>query len=110
MIADDHWSEDNRDIYAFWPRLSSTSVDNNEQASSWWLRNGRFLRLKSLEVGYTLPEKILSKCGLSNLRLYFNASNLFVLSKFKMWDPEMAGKGLGYPIQRVFNVGLMIGI
>ena len=110
VIADDHWSEDNRDIYAFWPRLSSTSVDNNEQASSWWLRNGRFLRLKSLEVGYTLPEKILSKCGLSNLRLYFNASNLFVLSKFKMWDPEMAGKGLGYPIQRVFNVGLMIGI
>lgn len=109
-IAEDHWSEDNRDIYAFWPRLSSTKVDNNDKGSSWWLRNGRYLRLKSLEVGYTIPEKTLAKWGLSNLRLYFNASNLFVLSKFKMWDPEMAGNGLGYPLQRVFNVGLMIGI
>lgn len=110
VIAEDHWSEDNRDIYAFWPRLAPTIIDNNNRGSSWWLRNGRFLRLKSLEVGYTVPEKALAKCGLRNLRLYLNASNLFVISKFKMWDPEMAGNGLGYPIQRVFNIGLMIGI
>ena len=110
VIAEDHWSEDNRDIYAFWPRLASKIIDNNNRGSSWWLRNGRFLRLKSLEVGYTIPEKLFTKCGLRNLRLYLNASNLFVISKFKMWDPEMAGNGLGYPIQRVFNIGLMIGI
>lgn len=110
VIAEDHWSEDNRDIYAFWPRLSPVQVENNNKTSTWWLRNGSFLRLKSVEVGYTLPTKILSKWRMSNLRLYFNASNLFAWSKFKMWDPEMGGNGIGYPVQRVFNIGLTIGI
>lgn len=110
VIADDHWSEDNRNIYAFWPRLSSRIVDNNNIASSWWLRNGSFLRLKSLEVGYTIPTKVLRSWGLKNLRIYLNASNLFVISKFKMWDPEMGGNGIGYPLQRVYNIGLSIGI
>ncbi|WP_156032920.1 TonB-dependent receptor [Prevotella sp. 10(H)] len=109
-IADDHWSEDNRNLYAFWPRLSLDGVGNNNQTSTWWMRNGSFLRLKTLEVGYTMPEKFVRKIGISDFRLYLNASNLFVLSNFKMWDPEMGGNGLGYPLQRVYNIGISFGI
>lgn len=110
VIANDHWSEDNRNIYAFWPRLSDTWVENNNQSSTWWMRNGAFLRLKSIELGYNVPETALKKIGLSNLRIYLNGTNLFSVSKFKMWDPEMGGNGLGYPVQRVYNIGIMLGI
>lgn len=104
--ADDHWSEDNRKLDALWPRLADDVVPNNTVNSTWWLRNGSFLRLKKLEVGYTLPVKWTRKVKMDKARIYFNATNLFVLSDFKMWDPEMAGNGLGYPLQRVFNLGL----
>ena len=104
--ADDHWSEDNRRLDALWPRLADDVVPNNTVNSTWWLRNGSFLRLKKLEVGYTLPVKWTRKVKMDKARIYFNATNLFVLSDFKMWDPEMAGNGLGYPLQRVFNLGL----
>jgi hypothetical protein len=108
-IADDHWSEDYRNIYAFWPRLSDKQIENNNQNSTWWMRNGAFLRLKSVELGYNMPEHFLKKFGVDNLRIYLNAANLFAISKFKMWDPEMGGDGLGYPIQQVYNIGIMIG-
>jgi hypothetical protein len=108
LIADDHWSEDNRNIYAFWPRLSNSTVLNNQWTSTWWMRNGSFLRLKNVEVAYNLPGAFLSKLHLKNSRLYLNASNLFVLSRFDMWDPEMGGNGLGYPVQRVVNAGISV--
>lgn len=105
--ADSHWSEDNRDVYALWPRLSVTSIENNTQRSTWFLRDGSFLRLKQLELGYTFSHIIKGNKS-SNLRLYASATNLLCWSKFKLWDPEMASDGLGYPIQRVFNVGLSV--
>ena len=106
--ADSHWSEDNRDLYALWPRLSATINSNNTQTSTWFMRNGSFLRLKQLEVGYTMPGKWLDKIHLNTLRFYANASNLFTFSSFKMWDVEMAGNGMGYPLQRVLNVGVFM--
>ncbi|MCD2425084.1 TonB-dependent receptor [Niabella pedocola] len=108
VIADDHWSEDNRDLYAFWPRLSPNGNSNNEQPSSWWIRNGAFLRMKSAEIGYNIQEKTLKKYHISGLRVYANGSNLFVISAFKLWDPEQGGNGLAYPVQRVFNVGINV--
>ena len=108
FIADSHWSEDNRDIYAAWPRLSDTSVSNNNQVSTWFMRNGSFLRLKQLEFGYTLPQELTRKARIDSLRFYLSGSNLLCFSKFKLWDPEMAGNGLGYPVQRVYNLGLNI--
>jgi len=107
--ADDHWSEENRNMYALWPRLSTSSIgnNNNSQKSTWFMRDGSFLRLKSLEVGYTIPGKMVSRLG-ANIRVYANGTNLLTFSKFKLWDPEMAGNGLGYPIQRVYNVGLTV--
>lgn len=104
--ADSYWSEENQDVYALWPRLSPTSNSNNVATSTWFMRNGAFLRLKQLEFGYTIPNRITEKIGMNNLRFYVSGSNLLLFSKFKMWDVEMAGEGLGYPIQRVINLGL----
>lgn len=108
VIARDHWSEENRNIYAFWPRLGNEVSLNNTQCSTWWMQDGSFLRLKSLEIGYSFPENWIRKCGLNMARVYLNGTNLLTFSKFKLWDPEMGSNGLGYPIQRVFNIGLNI--
>ncbi|MDA3853384.1 MAG: SusC/RagA family TonB-linked outer membrane protein, partial [Bacteroidales bacterium] len=106
IIADNHWSDYNPDPYAFWPRLSTETIDNNQQTSTWWLRDGRFLRLKSMELGYTLPKSVEEKLRIKDIRFYVSGNNLFYISKFKLWDPEMGGNGLGYPPQRVINMGL----
>ncbi|WP_316839510.1 TonB-dependent receptor [Pedobacter gandavensis] len=108
VIAEDHWSEDNNNLYAFWPRLSSTENVNNSQPSNWWMRNGAFLRLKTVEIGYNLRATALKRLHLGGLRLYANGSNLFLLSGFKLWDPEQGGNGLGYPLQKVFNIGVNV--
>ncbi len=108
VYADSHWSEDNRDLYAVWPRLSETDIENNQQQSTWFMRDGSFLRLKSVEFGYTLSHGITQKAGITNLRLYFSGTNLLTFSKFKLWDPEMGGDGLGYPVQKVFNLGIQL--
>ncbi len=109
IIADDHWNPNNPVSHAFWPRLSATLNQNNShQNSTWWLRNGRFLRLKTLEVGYTLPNNWFGGMPFSMVRVYFTGQNLFNISDFKLWDPEMGGNGLAYPLQRVYNLGLNV--
>ena len=106
---DSHWSEDNRDVYALWPRFSSAYENkNNSAVSTWWMRDGSFLRLKQLEIGYTLPYKWTKKLRMDNLRVYFQGNNLLCWSRFNLWDPELAGEGLNYPIQRTFNIGLHV--
>ena len=104
--ANDHWSENDRNLYAAWPRLSDQLIDNNNRNSTWWLRDGSFLRLKSLEIGYSMNEELIQKAKLESARLYISTTNLFTISKFKIWDVEMGGNGLGYPIQRGINLGL----
>jgi TonB-linked SusC/RagA family outer membrane protein len=108
-IAESHWSEENQDLHALWPRLDSRFNDNNSQTSNWWLRNGAFVRLKTVELGYTLPSKLLRRMHFTNFRIYANGQNLFAISKFKLWDPEMGGNGLGYPVQAVYNFGINFG-
>lgn len=111
-FADNHWSEENQNLYALYPRLgtSSAAIANNLQPSTWWLRDASFIRLKSLEIGYTLPSSISKSLRISNCRLYFNGLNLITWSPFKMWDPELGGNGFSYPIQKVFNVGLNVNL
>lgn len=109
IIAEDHWSETNPNVHAFWPRLSTDPLDNNIQQSSWWLRDGSFLRLKSLEAGYS--PKWANRLGLKQgSRIYVSTVNLFVLSSFKLWDPEMGRTGLGYPPNKRYNVGIQISL
>ncbi|TKG88766.1 TonB-dependent receptor [Puteibacter caeruleilacunae] len=108
--ADDHWSENNRNPYALWPRLSYKRNQNNEQKSTWFMHDGAFVRLKNVEIGYSLPTPILKKIKFNKLRVYCSGSNLHTWSNFKLWDPENAGNGLGYPNQRVINLGIQIGL
>jgi len=105
-IAESHWSEDDPDLYAFWPRLSTWNVGPNNATSTWWMRNGNFLRLKSIDAGYNFTN--LSRYRINFARLYFAANNLALWSNFKMWDVEMGGNGLGYPIQSVYSLGLQV--
>lgn len=106
--ADSYWSEDKRNVYALWPRLSPTVSSNNTQTSTWFMRDGTFLRLKQVEIGYTIPKKFQHRLHTSDFRVYVNASNLLNFSKFKLWDVEMGGNGLGYPIQKVVNLGINV--
>ena len=106
--ADSYWSEENRNIYAIWPRLSTIVNSNNEQRSTWFMRDGSFLRLKSVEIGYTIPNRITNKLDIENFRLYASGSNLFTFSKFKLWDVEMGSSGLNYPIQKIMNFGVQV--
>lgn len=124
VYADNHWSQSNQDIYALWPRLSTSFNTNNIPEvrrnganngfdwvrSTYYQRNGNFMRLKQMEIGYTLPKKWKwqDKARLSNIRVYASGTNLLLFSNFKLWDVEMGGNGLGYPLQRVFNLGLNI--
>jgi TonB-linked SusC/RagA family outer membrane protein len=109
-IADSHWSENDRNSYAFWPRLNNNYSENNNYSSTWWLRNGAFMRLKSTELGYNMKSSLAKRWHLNTVRLYLNGTNLLTFSSFKLWDSEMGSSGLGYPIQRVVNIGALIGL
>jgi TonB-linked SusC/RagA family outer membrane protein len=106
IVANDYWTETDPDVHSFWPRLSTETLKNNTQPSSWWMRDGSFLRLKQLELGYSFGE--MEKLKIKNLRGYLSAENVFIITPFKLWDPEMGDNGLGYPIQRRFNVGIQV--
>jgi hypothetical protein len=106
IIARDSWSETNPNVHAFWPRLATYQIDNNTQQSSWWLRDGSFLRLKTMEIGFNVPS--LDFMFMESARIYVSGENLFTFSAFKLWDPEMGGNGLSYPINRRFNLGLQL--
>jgi len=107
-FADNHWSEDNQNLYAQYPRLGVTGnqIENNRQNSTYWMRDGSFLRLKSVEFGYTLPASLTKKISVTKCRIYFNGLNLYTWAPFKLWDPELGGNGFAYPIQKVFNLGI----
>jgi TonB-linked SusC/RagA family outer membrane protein len=109
-IANSYWSESNRNCYALWPRLSTTRVSNNEQPSTWYMRDASFLRFKSLEVGYTFPKKLLRNTFFESIRIYYTGTNLCVFSKFKMWDPELGGAAFNYPIQSSNSFGIQVNI
>lgn len=104
--ADSYWSEDNRDLYALWPRLSERPLNNNTRTNTWFMRDGSFLRLKTVELGYSLPKKWIAPIKFNSVRIYASGTNLAVFSAFKLWDPEMGGNGLAYPLQRVINFGI----
>lgn len=93
-----------------YPRLSMGSggagASNNSQTSTWWLRDGSFLRMKSLEIGYSLPKTLLQKSFIKTLRFYVAGNNLLQFSPFKLWDPEKGSTdGSGYPLNRMFSIG-----
>lgn len=107
----DRWTEDNPDQNAFYPRLSygseTTSNINNFQKSTWWVRNMNFLRLKTLQISYNLPKPWVNKVHLKNAAVYVMGTNLFTLSRFKLWDPELnTDNGASYPNTTSYSVGI----
>ncbi len=100
-IVNSHWSLENQDVHAAYPRLTQAPHGNNTTASSFWLRDASFLKLKNVEIGYRFK----------GFRIYLSGSNVLTFAKFKHWDPEMGGgNGLKYPTQRVINLGINVNI
>lgn len=102
----------NEDPNATYPRLSYGGNANNFRNSTFWLRDGRYFRLKNLDVGYTLPKQIVNKIHFQNIRFYVAASNLFLIyAKFRDWDPEsLQPRGEDYPITKSVTAGVQVSL
>lgn len=101
----DYWTPENPN--ALYPRPWENAHPNNSHASSLYLRDASYLRLKSVDLGYSVPRSVIEKWGVERLRVYFSGANLFLLDKMKMFDPEIENTdGSYYPQQRTLNFGL----
>lgn len=108
-VAQKHWTVENQNANAPYPRLGTTRSNNNVQTSDYWTRDMSFLRLKNAELGYTFPKGWTRKAGIQAFRLYISGTNLLTFSKFKLWDPELdTACGTKYPITRNVSLGLNI--
>lgn len=91
---------------ATYPRLSTGENQNNYQTSSFWQENGAFLKLRSLEVGYTLPVQLVKKLSLDKVRFFLNGTNLFSFDHMDGFtDPETMS---GYPAIRTMSIGVNV--
>ena len=108
-LVENSWTPENTGAY--FPRLSLASSSNNAYSSTRWYRPGDYLRLKTAQLGYTLPERLTRKVGIRKLRIYVEGSNLLTFSHVGKYniDPELPSVNNGYyPQQRVMSVGLNI--
>lgn len=102
----DPWNWENRD--GAWPRLSGS---NNRNTQTFWLDDMSFLRLKNLQVGYTIPNRLLAKVGIESLRIYATGENLYTLTKYRGLDPEKRSHSSdAYPLNKSFSLGINLGI
>ena len=110
ILDGNYWSPKNTDeqnATAKYPRLTRTNRDANFCMSDYWLYNGRYIRLKNLSVGYTLPKAWTTKACMNTVRLYVSGSDLFTISNApKGWDPEVSTEG--YPITTSLIFGVSI--
>ena len=111
-VVGNYWSlGTNEDPNAKYPRLSYGNNSNNYRPSTYWLRNGSYIRLKNVEVGYTIPKQFVNRLHLDRVRLYLMGTNLLTFSSFKLWDPELgSSNGQQYPLSKTVTIGLTVGI
>lgn len=100
----DRWTPEN--VNTSYPRLTLSGSSRNYMTSSFWVQNASYLKMRNLQIGYTIPKNILSHLGVSNLRLYCSIDNLFTISKFKGLDPEMVTTQTMYPLTRNYSFGI----
>lgn len=105
-IALGRWTPETANT-ATYPRLSASNNLNNFQYSSFWQRNGDFIKLRSVELGYSLPKTILNRVKLNNARFFINGTNLFSLDHMDFTDPETI---TGYPAVKTFSLGIRVEI
>ncbi len=103
----DYWTQDNPD--ASYPRLTF-NWPNNEQPSTYWVKSAAYLRLKNLQIGYTIPRKLIAKTSLDYCRIFFSGQNLLTLDNFyDGFDPEAPiGTGSYYPMVKVYSFGVSV--
>ena len=109
----DRWTVDNPDPHAFSPRLSYGADANNYKTSTWWQRDSGYLRLKNVEIGYTLPKRWTSKICIESLRVFFAADNLYFTSAHTGFDPRTAYTGqnaFGFPQAKTFTFGITMNL
>ncbi|SOE19546.1 TonB-linked outer membrane protein, SusC/RagA family [Spirosomataceae bacterium TFI 002] len=106
-IYQNRWTIDNpSDVH---PRIANRSDQYYSNNNTYWLRSSDYIRLKNFEVGYSLPESIGTKIGMSSVRFYFSGQNLFTIDKLKVFDPETTSStGQYYPQSKVLNLGLTV--
>lgn len=104
-LVENSWTPEHTN--AEYPRLRADTNANNAWSSSWWIRNGAYLRLKNLQLSYSLPASLLNGSGFKRVSIYVAGTNLFTISAFKYIDPENPGINNGYyPQQRTYSLGL----
>lgn len=103
----DYWREDNVNAYYPKPYLEGDNDNKNKQAQSKYILNGSYLRVKNIQLGYSLPSSLLSKISLDNVRLYVSGENLFTITDFpEFYDPEAYGKT--HPVQKHISFGVNV--
>lgn len=106
-LLENSWTPENRD--AKYPRLGVDMRTNGGKYSDWWIVNGAYLRLKTIQLGYTIPQNVTKKMNVEKVRLMLSGSNLFTLTEFKYLDPEMPAVNQGYyPQQRQLEFGINV--
>lgn len=96
---------------ASYPRLSFGGNANNFRESTYWLRDGSYVRLKTVDIGYTLPKELVNQMRLNNVRVFMVGTNLLTWAPFKLWDPEMANSnGEDYPMTKSVTLGISVNL
>ncbi len=111
----DYWRPNNTDTEV--PRITASNPNRNDRLSSYWLEDGSFLRLQSVQLGYTIPQKVTNRVNINSLRVYVTGNNLYVLTGYTGYDPEVGSNNPlsgnydygNYPIPRSFRLGLQLG-
>jgi len=111
----DRWTPDNTD--GTLPRLVSNDPNNNQRPSDFYVEDGTFLRLRNFQIGYSLPERFLSKANIKGLKIYFSGNNLFTVTNYRGFDPEIGTTGWildtgidkgFYPANRTIGGGIKV--
>lgn len=96
---------------ASYPRLTYGNNSNNNRASTFWLRDGSYIRLKTVDIGYTLPKSLVNKAYFNEVRVFLIGTNLLTWSGFKLWDPEMGSShGKNYPLSKTVSLGVSVNL
>ncbi len=117
-IADSHWTEENQAENPFWPKLSVRNIiehnpeenyyNTENRKSTYFMREGKFVRCKSIELTYYLKKSWIQKHKIENFKFFARANNPFIISSFDLWDIELGSNGFNYPIQKTYSLGCSI--
>lgn len=104
---DNRWSLENPNPDAFYPRLTPGTINDNYAQSTFWLRNGRYMRLKNAQLAYNMPKSLLGRAKIRNAQIFLEGVNLFTMSPFKLWDVELGnGSGAAFPMIKTYSAGI----